>query len=525
MKSQSFQAQIVLLAVASLVSISSSLLAADWPMFGRDATRNSVSLEKNAPTEWDIKSGRNIRWKAPLGTGCTGQPVISNGLVWIGTNNFALGDYGSRRDAGVLMCFRERDGKLLYRYVSPRLPNRDEDWPSSVIGASPLVEKDRLWFVTNRCETACLDIGPLRRGTGTPRVVWKVDMRKQFKVVPHTARVFLNRLCSVAGYKKWIYVVTGNAVDGTHQNVPSPKAPSLICFEKESGKIVWADNSLGTYILNGQWASPLVVEVKGMAQVIVPQGDGWVRSFAAEGDGKGHAKLLWKFDMNRKASTWGVTKGNDRNNILATPVFFNGRVYLASGQETERGSGPGRLCCIDPTKTGDISAELAVDANGKILPRRLVQAVDATKGEKAVPNPKSGLVWEFTSVGKKVTDTMHRSLSNVGISDGLVIACDDTGIVHCLDSTSGRRYWSCDTLSEIWGSPLIVDGKAYIGTTEGVCIFLLSKDPNIAMKRVQGQHKPIASPEMETSVYGSPSFANGVLYVASQHWLYAIQKK
>src|SRR5690349_20969491 len=50
-------------------------VAADWPMLGRDGTRNSVSPEVGAPTQWSlaerngdrvIHPARGIRWSAPL---------------------------------------------------------------------------------------------------------------------------------------------------------------------------------------------------------------------------------------------------------------------------------------------------------------------------------------------------------------------------------------------------------------------------------------------------------------------------
>lgn len=67
--------------------------------------------------------------------------------------------------------------------------------------------------------------------------------------------------------------------------------------------------------------------------------------------------------------TFGRKAPDARNNLLATPVYYKGRVYLASGQQPNHGEGPGGLCCIDPTKTGDVSSELAVDAGGKSLPK------------------------------------------------------------------------------------------------------------------------------------------------------------
>ena len=52
-------------------------------------------------------------------------------------------------------------------------------------------------------------------------------------------------------------------------------------MDKRTGQVLWTDNSPGANVLHGQFASPLVAEIAGRAQVIVPQGDGWVRSYDA----------------------------------------------------------------------------------------------------------------------------------------------------------------------------------------------------------------------------------------------------
>jgi outer membrane protein assembly factor BamB len=167
----------------------------DWPMLGRDRTHNAVSPEKGAPTDWQIdvaankdapaKAARNIKWSARLGSRNLGGPVVANGLVWVGTNNANPRDPAVTKDASVLMCFRESDGKFLWQYVSPRLVEFVQDGPQHSMGSTPLIEGDRLWVITNRCETLCLDVDPLRRGEGPPRQVWKVDMRREFGVLPN----------------------------------------------------------------------------------------------------------------------------------------------------------------------------------------------------------------------------------------------------------------------------------------------------------------------------------------------------
>ena len=421
--------------------------AADWPQFGRDGTRNAVSPERRPPTNWDVGkwtdtnprqpiegSSRNIKWSAALGSITYGDPVVAGGLIWVGTNN------GSEKlDASVLACFRESDGKLLYRYISPRLPKgRVHDWEHSSIRCSPYIENDRLWFVTNCAEVVCLDIAPLHRDGSEPTVLWKVDLIGQFGVFARGSIMFWAHSCSIAGYRDLIYVITGNGVDFEFKQVPKPDAPSLICFNKNTGDAVWQDNSPGQNILCAQWASPTIIEIDGRAQCVAPQGDGWVRSFDALS-----GKLIWQFDMNLKESRWSLQRGT-RNDILASPVFADNRIYIATGLHPEFGEGPGRLVCLDPTRQGDISSELAVDGEGQVLPRRRIQAVDPEKGETAIANPNSGLVWEFTRLGdgKAFTDVMHGTLSNVAVRDGLLIAPDQSGAVHCLDAKTGQRYWA-----------------------------------------------------------------------------------
>lgn len=520
-----------------LIVVTSVAKADDWPMLGRDATRNAVSAAKNPPLTWQVKGGvrvvesdqvgddfkeeKGIRWSGELGSEVIAQPVVSGHLVWVGTNSYQFKD-NKHEDASVLICFDDRTGRELYRYVSPRRPEgRNFDWPMSPLGCSPLIEGDRMWFTTNRCETVCMDIGPLRRGEGQPRIVWKVEMHEQLGVNPHGSIMFLTRSCSPASYKDWLYVVTNNGVAGNHVEVPAPDAPSLVCFDKNTGKVVWIDNSPGENILHGQWASPLVVDVDGQTQVVVPQGDGWVRSFDPAGDGRSGSKVLWEFDINPKESRWEHGGRGLRNNILATPVYYEGRVYIASGQEPEHGDGVGRLCCIDPTKRGDISSQLAIDAQDKPLPRRRVQAVLSDTGEKVITNPNSGLVWEFVQGkpkdGEEGDDLpiMHRTVSNVAIANDLVIACDIWGAVHCLDARTGERHWTYDALAAIWANPLIVGDRVYVGDEDGdVSIFRLTKDRDKAL--------PPIEVNMGHFVYAAPIFANDTLYIATRRRLFAI---
>jgi hypothetical protein len=120
--------------------------ADDWPMLGHDQTRNPVSPESGAPIEWNVETGQNIKWRAKLGSTPVVAPVIANGLVWVGTNNDNPRDPQQTNAAGVLMCFRERDGQFLYQHVSPARQGAVDRQALTGNPNSPLIETGRLWF-------------------------------------------------------------------------------------------------------------------------------------------------------------------------------------------------------------------------------------------------------------------------------------------------------------------------------------------------------------------------------------------
>ena len=101
--------------------------------------------------------------------------MVAGGQVYVGTNNELVRNPKEGGDRGVLMCFRESDGKFLWQHTNEKLAaGRANDWPFQGVCSSPLVEGDRLYYVTNRCELVCLDTKG--DGNGGAKVIWKFDM-------------------------------------------------------------------------------------------------------------------------------------------------------------------------------------------------------------------------------------------------------------------------------------------------------------------------------------------------------------
>ncbi|MEX0820224.1 MAG: PQQ-binding-like beta-propeller repeat protein, partial [Pirellulaceae bacterium] len=350
-------------------------------------------------------------------------------------------------------------------------------------------------------------------------VVWSFDMMDKLNVSQHNMAS-----CSITALGDILFVNTSNGLDESHLNLPQPDAPSFIAMDKTTGEVYWTDKSPGTNILHGQWSSPTVAHLGGVDQVIFGAGDGWVYSFKADKGTDGDPELLWKFDANPKTSKWILGGRGTRNNIIATPVVYDGLVYVAVGQDPEHGEGQGHVWCIDPTKRGDVSPQLAMKVEGDqrtpIAPRRL-QAVIEEEGEVAVDNENSAVVWHYSRYDRNgdgefdFEEVMHRSCGTVAIQDDLLYIADFSGLFHCLDAKSGKVHWTYDMLAAAWGSPLIVDGRVYIGDEDGdICVFNLSAEP----------HEPLAEINMGNSVYSTPIVANDVLFIANRTHLFAIKE-
>jgi len=95
--------------------------AADHAQWGQAFTRNMVSAETGLVDSFDPATGRNVKWIVPLGSQSWATPVVARGRVFIGTNNDPPRDPRHKGDRGVLLCLDEKDGRLLWQLVAPKL--------------------------------------------------------------------------------------------------------------------------------------------------------------------------------------------------------------------------------------------------------------------------------------------------------------------------------------------------------------------------------------------------------------------
>ena len=467
----------------ALLSLS-TLHAADAPQWGQAWTRNMVSAERGLPDSFDPGTARNIRWVAKLGTETHSTPVISGGRVFIGTNNEVPRDPLHTGDRGVLMCFDEKDGRLLWQLVAPK---REEDpyldWPKAGMSSPATVEGERAYMMTNRGEVLCVDVagkpGQITRTEAD--AVWKLDLTADAGIWSHDAAH-----SSILIHGPYLYLNTGTGVDNSHRRIRTPDAPSLIVIEKATGRLVARDDAhIAPRIFHCTWSSPSLAEVNGRALVFFAGGDGIVRAFepiAANPPAGEVAKLreVWHFDIDPTAPKEDVHRFTSNrqqgpSNIFGMPVFSAGRIFVAGGGDVWWGKNEAWLKCIDATKTGDVTA--------------------------------TGEVWSYP-LGRHV-------MSTVAVHEGMIFIADHARTVHCLDAATGKPHWTHDMKGEFWASPFVADGKVFIGTRKGdFAIFAASKEKQV-----------LATIDFKRPISATATAANGVLYIATMSELYAIEKK
>lgn len=492
-----------------------SLLGMDQPQWGVAWTRNMVSPERRLPSDFDPKSGRNIKWIAKLGTETHSSPVIGSGRVVIGTNNGFPRDPKHKGDRGVLMCFDEKDGRLCWQLV---VPKRTEDiyfdWPNAGICSVATIEDKRVYVVSNRSEVMALDINGLADGNDGPfldegrhmsppeeeplepgpldaDIIWLFDLTTGAGIWAHDAPC-----SSILVRGPHLYLNTSTGVDNTHRRIRSPNAPSLVVLDKATGAYLARDGEpIAPNIFHSTWSAPALAEVEGQPTVFFAAGNGFVYAFeplpmprqtngsfetstnAAVASRPQQLKTLWQFDFDPGAPKTNVHRFNSNrrespSNFYGMPVFHNDRIYLAGGGDIFWGKNEAWLKCI--------SARLRH------------------------PPGQPREIWAYPLV--------RHTMSTPAVHDGLVFIADCGQMLHCIDAETGQSYWKHELNGEVWASPLVADGKVYIGTRRGQFVIVAASREKHVLSTI----------DFGVPISSTATAANGVLYVATMTHLYAV---
>ena len=431
----------------------------NWPSFRGEfacGTGDGYVL----PTEWDVETGENIRWKTPVAGLSHSSPVLWGDRIFLTT---AIGEgepvlktgkdeeADRRRSYGWIkslaeegpqrfqvLCFDRRDGRVLWTRTahegepfSKRHPNGTHANPSVAADEGHLVAyfgAEGLYCYDHDGELLWeLDLGDLVGGFYvTPSIQWGIASSP----VIHEGRVIV--LCDVLD------------------------DPFLASFDVRTGEEIWRTERYDV----PTWCTPTVYAGEERTQIVV--------------NGYDH---IGGYDFETGASIWSMIGGGAVP--IPTAVAGHGLFFVTSAGGMPGGRGT-------PAMRAPIFA-IRADAKGEVTVDNHVEWY-TSRGGNYIPSP---LVY------------------------GDELYCATNSILTCYDAKTGEeryRYRIGSPTAGFSASPVAGDGK----------VFMTKDDGTVHVLKAGPEYEVLAVNRMEETCMATPAISGGVLYFRTRGHLVAV---
>ena len=239
-------------------------------------------------------------------------------------------------------------------------------------------------------------------------------------------------------------------------------AHRFMAFDKKTGETAWV-SAPGGRPYDTTYAPPIIVNVNGTRLLIQGASDGVVHAIKAQ-----TGEPVWKYEISKRGLNTGV-------------VVYNNTAILTHSEENLESSEMGMMVAVDATGTGPIKKEQV----------------------------------------KWVTYGWQGGFSSPVLDGDRMYQIDNSANIAAFDVNTGKQLW-IKTLGTIQkASPVLADGKLYVGTENGK-FFILKPSATGCEILDEEQLGTVALPD---KVIGSAAVANGRVYFATESTLYAIGKK
>ena len=344
---------------------------ANWPRF-RGPDGSGFSPKANPPLAWDEGAKTNLLWKSAIPL-----PGFNSPIVWGGRVFLSGGDAQKRE----VYCFNAADGQLAWRRAIENVPGSPAKAPEVLEQtgvAAPTMATDgrRVYalFANGDLAALGLDGAPAwSKNLGTPK--------NQY------------------GHATSLAIWQGKLIVQLDQGDSEPANSRLMAFDGATGKVVWEKPRK----VPGSWASPIVVEAAGKAQIITAALPSLIAYDAVSG------AELWKAD---------VLEGE----VAPSPILAGGLVCIASPSS--------KLIALRPDGSGDVTKTHVAWSNEENIP-------DVTS-----PTSNGELVFYVTSSGM---------LTCLDAKDGTKLWEHDFGTeIQASPGISGNRVYIVATDGHAW---------------------------------------------------------------------------
>ncbi len=298
-------------------------------------------------------------------------------------------------------------------------------------------------------------------------------------------------------------------------------------IKPKTGETAWKVQREG---FKGTWSTPMVWDNNGVDEVVV-YGIWWMKAY----------------DLRDGSERWSLPGLTDEP--IITPVAGDGLLFLSSYNMKTNPEVIGLpefdelLEEYDKDKDGQLTREeikdnqsilsrYDADGEGDHPLRGFFRYLDVDRSEKITVKEwrkmisfldsfeqHNALLAIRPSDGEKETEIVWKHAYGVPecpsplYYEGRIYMVKNGGIVSCLDAKTGELKYQDKLRSggPYYSSPVVGDGKIYIGSTRGVVtVFVVGEDLNV-----------LARNELKERIMATPAIVDGKIYVRTENHLYA----
>ena len=239
-------------------------------------------------------------------------------------------------------------------------------------------------------------------------------------------------------------------------------AHRFMAFDKRTGETVWI-SAPGGRPYDTTYAAPIIVNVNGTRLLIQGASDGVVHAIKPQ-----TGEPVWKYEISKRGINTGAV-------VIGTSAI------LTHSEENLNSSEMGMITAVDATAKGDIKKEQV----------------------------------KWTKLG------WQGGFSSPVVDGDRIYHIDNSANIAAFDGNTGNQLWLQNLGTRQTASPVLADGRLYVGTENGK--FFILKPSATGVEIVdQDQLGTEALPEI---IYASVAVSNGRIYLVSDSSLYAIGKK
>jgi outer membrane protein assembly factor BamB len=397
----------------------SSVAEANWPHW-RGPNENGLVDSGNPPVEWSEE--KNIKFKVPIPGEGHATPIVWGDRIYLqaAVETDKAGEVGGKRPEKVwqykVFALDRNNGKMIWeKVVHEEQPHEGTHRTASLASTSGVTDGQHLYAFFGSQGLYCMDLDG--------NVKWKKDFGTYWS--------------SNSFGEGTSPTISGNTllINWDHQ-----KDSFIVALDKKTGKELWrnARDEVTT------WTTPFVVKFKGRTQVIVPA-----------------SSKTRSYDLKTGEVIWECAGLG--TNVVPTPVYANGIVYVTSGHRS-----PAMQAISLEKAKGDITGTDAVlwsilqDTPYVSSPLLYGDRIYFLKNRNAVFSCYSAKTGEVLYGPTRLEGLRSVYASLVGASDRVyIVGLEGTSLV--VKNSPEFEVLATNVLSEeIASSPLIVGDLLYL---------------------------------------------------------------